>query len=144
YFFTANHCLDNDDNDVGASRAHPAAAAATINTYWFFQTSVCGVDTASNVNFDWDLVRLNNAPPAGATFAAWNASPLSVAGVAADGIHHPEGDLKKISQGTTQGFQTFDDGSSFITMLWMQGVTEPGSSGSGLFTYNASQNYYEF
>jgi len=159
YFFTANHCLDNDDNDVGASMAHPAEAAATINTYWFFQTSVCGVDTASNVNFvlvaggakllgrspdyDWDLVRLNSAPPAGATFAAWNASPLSATGVAADGIHHPEGDLKKFSQGTTQGFQTFDDGSSYIMMQWQQGVTEPGSSGSGLFTYNASQNYYE-
>ena len=28
-------------------------------------------------------------------------------------------------------------------MQWMQGVTEPGSSGSGLFTYNANQNYYE-
>jgi hypothetical protein len=61
----------------------------------------------------------------------------------ADGIHHPEGDLKKFSQGTTQGFQIFRDGSSFIAMQWMQGVTEPGSSGSGLFTYNGSQNYYE-
>jgi hypothetical protein len=159
YFFTANHCIDNDDDDVGASKALPAAAAATINTYWFFQTSVCGQDTAANVNFvvvaggakllgrspdyDWDLLRLNNPPPAGATFAAWNASPLSAAGVAADGIHHPEGDLKKVSQGTTQGFQTFDDGSSYVTMQWTQGVTEPGSSGSGLFTFNASQNFYE-
>jgi lysyl endopeptidase len=159
YFFAANHCIDNDDDDVGASKANPSIAAATINTYWFFQTSVCGQDTANNVNFvlvaggakllgrspdyDWNLLRLNNAPPAGATFAAWNASPLSATGVAADGIHHPEGDLKKFSQGTTQGFQTFDDGSSYIMMQWQQGVTEPGSSGSGLFTYNASQNYYE-
>jgi lysyl endopeptidase len=159
YFFTANHCLDNDGVDVGASKAQPAAVAATLNTYWFFQTSVCGQDTASNVNFvlvaggakllgrgvdfDWILVRLNNAPPAGATFAAWNASPLSEAGTAAAGIHHPEGDLKKISQGTTQGFQTFSDGSSYIAMQWTQGATEPGSSGSGLFTYNPTQNYYE-
>jgi lysyl endopeptidase len=159
YFFTANHCLDNDDADVGASKANPAAVAATINTYWFFQTSVCGQDTANAVNFvlvaggakllgrgvdfDWDLVRLNNAPPAGATFAAWNASPLSEAGTAATGIHHPEGDLKKFSQGTTQGFQNLDDGSSFVMMQWTQGVTEPGSSGSGLFTYNPNQNYYE-
>jgi lysyl endopeptidase len=159
YFFTANHCLDNDDADVGASKAQPTAVAATINTYWFFQTSVCGQDTSNNVNFvlvaggakllgrgvdfDWTLVRLNNAPPAGATFAAWNASPLSEAGTAAAGIHHPAGDLKKISQGTTQGFQTFADGSSFISMQWTQGATEPGSSGSGLFTYNPNQNYYE-
>ena len=159
YLFFANHCIDNDDDDVGASKADPAAAAASINTYWFFQTNICGQDTASNVNFvvvaggakllgrstdyDWNLLQLNNPPPAGATFAAWNASPLSAPGVAADGIHHPEGDLKKYSQGMTQGFQSFDDGSSFVVMQWQQGVTEPGSSGSGLFTYNANQNYYE-
>jgi lysyl endopeptidase len=159
YFFTANHCIDDDDDDVGASKDHPAIAAASINTYWFFQTSVCGQDTAANVNFvvvaggakllgrstdfDWNLLQLNNPPPAGATFAAWNATPLSATGVAANGIHHPEGDLKKFSQGATQGFQTFDDGSSYVTMQWTQGVTEAGSSGSGLFTFNSSQNYYE-
>lgn len=158
YFFTANHCIDDDDDDVGASKAHPAIAAATINTYWFFQSLVCGQDIARNVNFitvtggakllgrsvdfDWALLRLNAAPPAGTTFAAWNASPLSVPGTPADGIHHPEGDLKKISQGTALGFEVADNG-SFITVRWTQGVTEPGSSGSGLFTYNPSQNYYE-
>ena len=158
YFFTANHCIDDDDLDVGASKAHPAITAATINTYWFFQTSVCGQDIASNVNFvivaggakllgrsvdfDWTLLRLNSAPPAGASFAAWNASPLSASGTPAAGIHHPAGDLKKFSRGATQGFGSFDNG-SFITMQWTQGVTEPGSSGSGLFTYNAGQNYYE-
>ena len=96
YYFTANHCLDNLDTDVAASKAQPAAAAATINNYWFFQTSVCGQDIASDVNFvlvaggaqllgrsvdyDWALVRLNDPPPAGATFAAWNASTLSAGG----------------------------------------------------------------
>ncbi len=159
YFFTANHCIDDDDEDVGASKVFPSIAANTINTYWFFQTSVCGVDTAANVNFvivaggakilgrspdfDWTLLRMNNAPPSGATFAAWNALPLSASGTAAAGVHHPEGDLKKVSQGATIGFQNFTDGSSFIGMRWTQGVTEPGSSGSGLFTYNAGQNYYE-
>jgi lysyl endopeptidase len=159
YFFTASHCLDDDDDDVGSSRDHAATATATINNYWFFQTAVCGQDTAANVNFvlvaggakllgrssdyDWTLLRLNSPPPAGATFSAWNASPLSAVGAAADGIHHPEGDLKKYSQGMTQGFRSFNDGSSFVSMQWSQGVTEPGSSGSGLFTFNAAQNYYE-
>jgi len=158
YFFTANHCLDDGDDDPAASKIRPAAAAATINTYWFFQTSVCGKDSASNVNFvlvaggakllgrsvdsDWALVRLNNAPPAGATLAAWNAAPLSVPGTEADGIHHPEGDLKKFNVGTMQGFHNFNNG-SYIAMQWAQGATEPGSSGSGLFTYNANHNYYE-
>ncbi len=159
YFFIANHCIDNNEADVGASKARPATVASSINTYWFFQTSVCGRDTASNVNFslitggakllgrspdsDWALVRLSRAPPAGATFAAWNASPLSTFGTPADGIHHPEGDLKKVSQGATQGFETLRGGASFVGMRWTQGATEPGSSGSGLFTYNPSRNYFE-
>jgi lysyl endopeptidase len=159
YFYTANHCIDDDDNDPAASKGNPAAAAASINTYWFFQTSVCGVDKASNVNyvvvtggakllgrsvdFDWNLLQMNSPPPAGATFSAWNASAPIATGTAADGIHHPEGDLKKFSQGSVQGYHTYSDGSTFVEMLWSQGVTEPGSSGSGLFTFNASKNYYE-
>ena len=159
YFYTANHCIDDDDSDPAASRGNPAAVASTINTYWFFQTSTCGVHTSSAVNFilvvggasllarsvdyDWALLKLNNAPPAGATFAAWNGSGPITAGAPADGIHHPEGDLKKFSQGIVQPYVNYPDGSSFIGMQWTQGVTEPGSSGSGLFTLNASGNYYE-
>ena len=157
YFFTASHCID-EDADNAVSKDRPAAVVATINTYWFFQTAVCGQDSANNVNFvlvaggaqllgrsvdyDWALLRLNNPPPVGATFAAWNTLPFTT-GAAADGIHHPQGDLKKISQGNVQAYQNYSDGSSFITVQWMQGVTEPGSSGSGLFTFNSTQHYYE-
>ncbi len=159
YFLSANHCIDDDDNDPAASKGNPAAAAASINTYWFFQATVCGADTSSDVNFtvvangakllgrsvddDWNLMLLNSPPPAGATFAAWNASAPVATGTAADGIHHPDGDLKKFSVGSVQGYHTYSDGSSFVQMHWTQGVTEPGSSGSGLFTYNPSGNFYE-
>jgi len=159
YFYTANHCLDNDDDDTGASKGSPAAAAQTINTFWFFQTSSCGVHNANSVNFvqvaggaallarsvdfDWALVRLNRPPPAGSTFAAWNSSGPIAQGTLADGIHHPEGDLKKFSQGVVQKYDVYNDGSSFIAMLWTRGATEPGSSGSGLFTPNAANTFLE-
>lgn len=159
YLYTANHCIDNDDNDAAASRGDPAAVAQTFETFWRFQTDTCGVDDAANVNFseltsgatllargvdyDWALVRLNEAPPAGATFAAWNGNGVVATGMAANGIHHPEGDLKKFSQGAVQPYDSYSDGSSFIAMQWAQGVTEPGSSGSGLFTLNASKGYLE-
>ena len=32
----------------------------------------------------------------------------------ADAIHHPGGDLKKLSQGNVRGYRTFSDGSSFV------------------------------
>ena len=159
YFLSANHCIDDDDDDPAASKGSPAATAASINTYWFFQAARCGVDTSSDVNFvvvasgakllgrsvdyDWNLMLLNSPPPASATFAAWNASAPVAVGTAAAGIHHPEGDLKKFSQGNVHGYDTYPDGSSFVAMQWTQGVTEHGSSGSGLFTFNASNNYYE-
>jgi hypothetical protein len=159
YLLFANHCIDNGDNDPAASKGDPAAAAASINTYWFFQAQQCGVDTSSDVNFvmlpggakllgrgvdfDWNLLLLNDAPPPGATFAAWNAAAPVPTGTAANGIHHPEGDLKKFSQGSVHGYDSYPDGSTFVAMQWSQGVTEGGSSGSGLFTYNAGGNYYE-
>ncbi|HMK67072.1 MAG TPA: hypothetical protein VK433_00895, partial [Stellaceae bacterium] len=37
YLYFASHCIDSGDADPGASRGGPAAAAASINTYWFFQ-----------------------------------------------------------------------------------------------------------
>ena len=40
-------------------------------------------------------------------------------------------------------YHTYEDGSSFIQMIWSQGVTEPGSSGSGLFTLDASSSFLE-
>jgi hypothetical protein len=42
-----------------------------------------------------------------------------------------------------QAYQDYSDGSSFITVQWTQGVTEAGSAGSGLFTFNSNQHYYE-
>ena len=61
----------------------------------------------------------------------------------ADAIHHPGGDLKKFSQGNVRGYHTFSDGSSFVEMGWTRGVTENGSSGSGLFTQNPAASYFE-
>jgi hypothetical protein len=60
-------------------------------------------------------------------------------------IHHPNGDLKKWSQGRALGYEFLDDGTgaSFIRMRWNHGATEIGSSGSGLFTFNGAGGYYE-
>ena len=160
WFYTANHCLEDGSDDFAAEKGSPAAVARTFQTYWLFQSNTCGVDTSANVNFsvlksgatllarsvdyDWALVRLNDAsPPPGVTYAAWNGSGVLAAGAAADGIHHPAGDLKKFSQGAVKGYHTYEDSSSFIQMIWSSGVTEPGSSGSGLFTLDASNSFLE-
>ena len=85
-----------------------------------------------HVSQDREPVRpMVSQPPPGATFAAWNAAAPVATGTAADGIHHPEGDLKKFSEGSVQGYDSYSDGSSFVAMQWTQGVTEPASVAPG-------------
>lgn len=130
YFFTANHCIDNQ------------TVASTLITYWGFEATVCGGSTAaanvalnggstylySDANTDAALLRLNGTPPAGAYYAGWDANQVPAnANVLA--IHHPAGDLKKSSLGNQVG-----QDSANIAVGWTSGTTEGGSSGSGLFT----------
>lgn len=143
YFLSANHCLDS------------AMAARTLNAFWFFDAIACGskavpafVQQASGAtmlarsgDWDWALVRLNAPPPAGAKFSAWRAEPIS-ATTPVFVVHHPEGDLKKWSQGAAEGYQLYTDGSSFAQVQYNQGSTEPGSSGAGLLTLNPN-GYFE-
>ncbi len=156
YFLTTNHCIDDVD-DPATSRGVPAAAASSVNTYWFFQAGTCGNQVQPNyvlvaggarllargADYDWSLLRLNSAPPAGTTFAAWNASGPLAKGTSVAAIHHPGGDLKKVSQGNVFGYMSYPDGSSFIETRWTSGATEPGSSGGGLFVLNPANGAYE-
>ena len=158
YIFTANHCIDDPDasDAVLAASKQSAEAAASVNSYWFFQAAACGDRSTPNYvvatgganllarsfDYDWALLRLNDAAPAGASFAAWRAEPLPT-GAAADTLHHPEGDLTKLSTGATTGYHTYSDGSTFIQMQWQLGVTEPGSSGAGLFVLSPDGSNYE-
>ena len=140
YFYSAHHCLSTQES------------ADTLTTQWFYEAASCG-SSAVNPNYtqvsggatvlygsapsDVQLLRLNNSPPPGAVYAAWDAATLA-GGTALTAIHHPEGDVKKVSLATMGGFVVpQDEDGSFIQANWNSlatGVTEPGSSGSGIFT----------
>jgi lysyl endopeptidase len=148
YLFTANHCLNS------------AYTAATLNVLWFFDAVDCShpttpaayqlqVDGAAMLGRsneqDWSLVRLNDAPPNGTDMSGWDATPFN-SGAVYD-LHHPSGDLKKYSAGNLVGYvneDLVDDDGNVIGsnywagVRWGQGVTEGGSSGSGLLTYDSS------
>jgi lysyl endopeptidase len=82
-------------------------------------------------------MRLNGTPPSYAFYAGWDANVLST-GSSVITLHHPNGDLKKVSQGSVRSYQILADvgrgGGSFIEVLWSSGTTERGSSGAGLYT----------
>ena len=147
YFYSANHCI------------HTQASANTLTTHWFYDATACGSGVVSsnyvqvaggatllyaNEPSDVLLLRLNGSPPGGATYAGWDATTLAN-GTALTAVHHPAGDLKKVSLATMGGFGSYPGLSgSFIISRWnaiATGVTEGGSSGSGIFSGSASTDY---
>ena len=147
YLFTAAHCMTS------------ASAAHTLNTLWFFDAIACKDNTVPpfvqltagatllgrSQDHDWALVRLNERPPAGAHFAAWNAEPVTV-GTAATTLHHPLGDLKKYARGYVGQSVFLADSTvhgSFYEVPYLLGITEGGSSGSALLTFLDEGGYFE-
>jgi len=138
YLLTAAHCMGSQ------------AAAASLNTFWFFQSPSCGDKTAASYkqlsggasllfadnDTDVALVRLHDAAPEGAWFAGWDTGTLA-SGSAIISLHHPAGDVTKVSLG-----QSLDPvgapPASFTGVAWTTGTTEGGSSGSGLFTFDGA------
>jgi len=147
YFATAGHCI-----------ATPSEAAS-VTTRWFYETAACtgtalnSADTQvgggatllyANTSEDFAFMRLNGTPPAGAVFSGWDAARLDP-GEPVTGIHHPTGDVKKVSLGTAAGVgkSVVVDGTGF-RIQWTAtatGFTEPGSSGSGIFSGSATSGY---
>ncbi|PWB61314.1 MAG: hypothetical protein C3F16_08565 [Betaproteobacteria bacterium] len=149
YFYSANHCMSTQ------------ASASTLTTHWFYDRTSCGSGSAgsgytqlpggatllyANAAADSLLLRLNASPPAGAVFSGWDANTLS-SGTALTAVHHPAGDFKKVSLATMGGFGSpFDSSTGFIISSWNStatGVTEGGSSGSGIFTFNSGSGQYQ-
>ena len=144
-FWTAAHCI------------HTRKQAESLETYWFYQRTTCGggdhsdlaISLAGGANLlytnnlhDTSLLELKSSPPAGAYYAAWSNRPLTTLGTPVLGLHHPAGDVKKYSLGkiiaTTA---SVNDRRPFYGVSWQQGVTEEGSSGSGLFTLSDTGEY---
>lgn len=141
YFHTANHCFTSNSS-VAPVASQIQSVANTLNTVWNYETTGCGNRSPTQTTrlvggatylysshvTDGMLLRLNDPAPAFAFFAGWNAATIAN-GSNVLAIHHPSGDSKKVSGGQTIGTDAAN-----ITVGWLTGTTEGGSSGSGLFT----------
>ena len=157
YFYSANHCFDNESQPLKTA-AQMQQVASTLSTLWDFQATTCGSQSPSstwqqlnggatflynNPQSDVLLVRLNSQPPAGAFYTGWDANAIA-RNTTVYSIHHPQGDLKKVSRGSVVGFSNpgvAGSYNSFIEVLWGSGTTEPGSSGGGLWTSGGGQYF---
>lgn len=149
FLLTANHC--------GITSAN----ASTVVAYFNYQRPSCGSGSGSlnqassgtlfrrsDTNSDSTLVTLITNPPAayGVYYSGWDASGEDVNSGA--GIHHPQGDEKSISlfespaRKIENACSAQDESGSCVMTVdawevgWTSGVTEQGSSGSGLWNQN--------
>jgi lysyl endopeptidase len=149
YFLTANHCISTQ------------TVASTLQTDWFYRAAACNSGTAgisqtltggatllhASATTDTSFLKLNDTPPGGAAFAGWTVGATPALGTDIAGIHHPAGDLQKISFGDIDSYWTCAEGhgdrfscsaasaaaATFYGVVWRSGVTEGGSSGSAIF-----------
>ncbi len=152
YFLTAAHCISD------------AAASSTMDFFWLYRESDCGIDDASwaqvsggaellssQYELDATLVRLNQMPPAGVTMSGWALGSFATNEPVA-GIHHAMGDIKQFSSGqfgqhveitrVEGGYQARSDpDGNFTQVNWDNGITETGSSGSGLWKTIDAQHF---
>ena len=147
YFLSANHCISTQ------------SVASTLQTDWFYRSPSCNARTLSpqsssrfagatllyaSTATDTAFMRLDEAPPAGVTFAGWDANAVASAAAVA-GLHHPRADLLKASFGQMVGqadcqasadesFSCRPTPGNYYRVQWSRGTTEGGSSGSALLS----------
>ena len=136
YFLTANHCTSGADVGDWVFYFNHESAMCSGTSGPVSQSISGSTLKAHNAGSDFALLLLDEDPPASynAQFAGWDASDDEDAVSAAVGIHHPSGDIKKISFEEDAPYHDFADGAQVWWIDdWEDGVTEPGSSGSPLF-----------
>jgi len=144
WFLTANHCISF------------ASEAQSIVVYWNYQSQQCGSIVAPPQGFysddqhgatlratrtdaDFTLLELAGTPDESWNlhYAGWDAG--GAAASATIGIHHPSGDVKKITAGPAVSTMSNcissapTSGTHWHAGPYSQGTTEGGSSGSALF-----------
>ena len=152
YLLTANHCISTQ------------AEASTLVTNWFYRSATCNSSAINpgtqrrtgGATFlygtsatDTTLLRLNEAAPEGVVYAGSYFGSYA-SGTALAGVHHPNADLQKLSEGALSYFancanssctSTTQENGNFMGLAWTNGVTEVGSSGSAVFQTLGSKRY---
>ncbi|MCG3164252.1 MAG: hypothetical protein POELPBGB_00006 [Bacteroidia bacterium] len=138
YFLTANHCMGGNPGTwvFRFNWEHTTCNQSATPTA---QTLSGATQRATWATSDFALLELNTTPPANYNvyYAGWTND--GVAATQSTGIHHPSGDVKKISRDEDDLTSTGWGGpgsSHWNVPSWDDGVTEPGSSGSGLWDQN--------
>ena len=128
YFLTANHCLGGNNSWIFMFNYE---SPSCNNQNGPTNMTVSGSSLLANSSTsDFALLLLNETPPESYNvhYAGWDVSGSTPS--IPVGIHHPSGDIKKISFDYNNASNS---GNYWDVNNWEDGTTEPGSSGSPLF-----------
>jgi hypothetical protein len=137
YFLTANHCLGGETSWVFMFNYESATCSNVDGPT--NQTVANATLRATWATSDFALLQLSSSVPSTYSpyYNGWNR--VNTASTSSVCIHHPSGDIKKISfdnnAPTSSGWYTTGD-NHWKILAWDDGTTEPGSSGSPLFDQN--------
>lgn len=142
YLLSAEHCLPSDLSDLGVWSFifDYKSADCDPSVNGLLGNSVFGSELiASNDTYDFALLELDNQPPANYNiyYAGWSRSTIAFTGSTC--LHHPHGDVMKVSNDfdpptlTNYIGEPLGDNYYWQVSDWDEGTTEGGSSGSPLF-----------
>ncbi|MBW2277926.1 MAG: hypothetical protein JRF63_10560, partial [Deltaproteobacteria bacterium] len=139
YVLTANHCnLLPPSLIFQFNYQYDSCGGGSVETSHVLSGST---QVASYADSDMLLLEMDEIPPAefDVYYAGWNRSPVPAS--RSTGIHHPSGDVKKISHNHDPLINGPGAGSGWgpdhwRVTEWEEGTTEPTSSGSPLFDTN--------
>ena len=136
YLMTANHCIST------------VSSAQSLRVYWNYNTGdfppggTPFTDGSSLLSTspqsDFTFLRLTGSVTGGLSYVGWDGGDPPANSLIV-GIHHPADSHKRISFGFTNAIgsscpsQLPSACGNFIPISWTSGMTEGGSSGSGLF-----------
>jgi lysyl endopeptidase len=140
YFLTANHCISTQADATTLVTAFnyesPTCDGGNGNLY---QSTISGaILRATNPYSDFTLLELSSFPPVDFNpyYLGWDASGDNPP-VPATCIHHPNGEVKKISITDNSSLTvTLNTKDTWRVPTWAVGIIEPGSSGSSLMDHN--------
>jgi len=138
YLLTSNHCIEDTSHAENTIFVFQYESPECDGPDGSVAKSISGSELkATSENLDFTLVELNEIPPItyNPIYAGW--SNLDIPPENSVTIHHPNGDVKKISvdndPAVVTSYSTFDENAFWNILQWDVGTTEAGSSGAPLF-----------
>lgn len=141
FVITANHVIRTPENAINSVYVFRYESPYCNGPDGIVNYSLSGAEMmAEDVDTDFTIVRLDDFPPLiyKPYLAGWDVRGVTPANTVT--IHHPSGDVKKISTDNDppviSTFQDLYQDGFWKILQWDEGTTEGGSSGSPLFDQN--------